>query len=130
MTLISVTIMILKPISPDAGRLPRFTQDTRGIPRRPKFRCRSLWPAQTSLPGREARTPEVDQRPESSAGFQLALMVPPGSVPFLRRGQPAMQRRLRWTQVDEQEHSASPGTPESGETARSEEHTSELQSHV
>src|SRR5690348_3803791 len=28
-----------------------------------------------------------------------------------------MQRRLRWTQVDEQEHSASPETPESGETA-------------
>lgn len=28
-----------------------------------------------------------------------------------------MQRRLRWTQVDEQEHSATPETPASGETA-------------
>jgi len=28
-----------------------------------------------------------------------------------------MRRQLRWTQVDEQEHSASPETPESGETA-------------
>src|SRR5438046_2278676 len=45
-------------------------------------------------------------------------MVPPASVPFLRRGQPAMKRRLRWTQVDEQEHATSPETPASGEAVR------------
>jgi hypothetical protein len=42
-------------------------------------------------------------------------MVPPASAPFFRRGQPATQRRVRWTQVDQQEHSANPETPASGE---------------
>src|SRR5229473_3143078 len=74
--------------------------------------------ASTDIPARqEGRTHAPGLAGESSAGFQLALMVPPASVPFLRTGQPATQRRLRWTQVDEQEHSASPETPASGETA-------------
>lgn len=118
MTLISVTTTILKPISPDVARPPDSHKTHTQSPRPAKFRSRCLWPAQTSLSGSEAGHPGRGW-PKSSAGFQLALMVPPASVPFLRRGQPATQRQVRWTQVDEQEHPASPETPAAMEAAAS-----------
>src|SRR5215467_1028600 len=117
MTLISVTVTILKPISPDVGRHIRFGQNSHTFPATPGVPLPMLV-ASADMPARQGGgVPEAGTRPKSSAGFQLALKVPPASVPFLSRGQPAMRRRLRWTKVDEQEHSAGPETPESGETA-------------
>src|SRR5689334_21178923 len=53
MTLISVTITILKPISPDVGRQIRFTQNTRGIPMAPAVALPMLV-ASADMPARHA----------------------------------------------------------------------------
>jgi hypothetical protein len=59
MTLISVTMTILKPISSDAGRRTRFAQNSRAIPAAPEVPLPMLWPAPTSPHGGESGAPEA-----------------------------------------------------------------------
>src|SRR5215472_15405455 len=142
MTLISVTRTILKPTSPDDGgrgfRKGRvgpgihattggagdscndgwgrgFMQNSHGIRVVPEFRCRCLWPAGTSQPRGRAS----DTRARHHAEFGWFSAFSDGFSRFgrfLEGAQPATRQAMRWAQVDQQEHPASPETPADGET--------------
>src|SRR5262249_36724660 len=132
MTLISVTRTILKPTSPDdggrgfmQGRVgPGIHARTDGDGGSCKIHTGSVWRLSSAADacgqrghpshgaGRRTRAPGTTQ---SSAGFQLALMVSSGSGGSYEGDQPATRQAMRWAQVDQQEHPASPEPPADGE---------------
>src|SRR5262249_46717763 len=133
MTLISVTRTILKPTSPDdggrgfmQGRVgPGIHATTGGDGGSCKIHTGSVWRLSSAADacgqrghpshgaGRRTRAPGTTQ---SSAGFQLALMVSPGSGGSEEGAQPATRQARRGARVDQQEHPASPEPPADGET--------------
>ena len=59
MTLISVTMIILKPIGPDAGLATRFAQDSHAIPTAPEVPLPMLMASADGTASQAGRVPEA-----------------------------------------------------------------------